>query len=224
MKRFAGSRCRDPRERRRRNARAALLAAALAALTALPALPGFPGFLAARGAELQATGPRAVPAPFIFEAQARQALQDLWDESVQWRQERVACLGGYFDGELFHVTRAQRVRLQFADSIRVSPAPSLDECVPPEWSGTAHTHIRGFGWRPLLPTFSGSDRAVMATWRARWRADGLFCVLYSASEAYCEYGQGLSGDAAYSDRVGDPGEEGRRRLPADARPRTSPSP
>lgn len=140
--------------------------------------------------------------PFSFAFRARTALQDLWKESVDAKQERVACLAGRFDGDVFHVTRAQRVPLQLADSVRAAPGPSIDQCGPPEWAGTVHTHIAGIRGRPLLPTFSGSDRAVMGLWRARWHREGVFCVLYTETKAYCEYGTTVSGDARYAEARG----------------------
>lgn len=136
------------------------------------------------------------PSPFTFLLDARTVLHSLWKESVQAHKERVACIGGHFDGGVFHITRAEPVEVEFADSLRAAPGASLDRCGPPEWAGTAHTHIALYRGQPYS-TFSMSDRAVMAVWRARWRAEGVFCVLYSATEAYCEYGMGLSGDVDY---------------------------
>ncbi len=48
-----------------------------------------------------------------------------------------------------------------------------------------------------------SDRAVMNVWRRRWHQEGVFCVLYSESEAYCEYGLDLSGDVTYGHQRGN---------------------
>lgn len=188
---------------------------ALAAALSLSALASHVAGEAARG-----TTAFAPPRAFLFEGGPTIILESLWDESILAREERVACLGGYFDGDVFHITRAARVRRQVADSIRSAAGPSIDQCAPPDWIGTAHTHIRGIRGGPRLRTFSGSDRAVMALWRSRWRQEGVFCVLYSANEAYCEYGMSLSGPAEYSVRPPDPDDDPprrRSRLPVDGR-------
>ncbi len=175
-----------------RGARRALTLAAL--LLAPPA-----ALFLARSGEAARRNPRSPNGPFLFESEARRVLRGLWQESSGRREERVACLGGHYDGHIFHIARAERVHLQFADSFRVDPAPSIDQCAPPAWLGTAHTHIARVRGRPQLPTFSGSDRTVMAQWRFRWKTEGVFCVLFSETAAYCEYGLTLSGDAVYFD-------------------------
>lgn len=142
------------------------------------------------------------PSPFAFLFDARTALHDLWLESVAAQEERVACIGGHFDGDIFHVTHARRVDTPQADSLRSSAGPSLDACGPPLWLGTAHTHIALYRGYPYA-TFSMSDRAVMGLWRTRWKMEGVFCVLFSENQAYCEYGASVSGDSPYGQQRGN---------------------
>lgn len=153
-------------------------------------------------AALPALAWAVAPTPFTFEFDARTVLQNLWMESIEANQERVACLGGYFEAGVFYITRAERVRFQNADSTHASHGPSIDQCGPPEWAGTAHTHIAPYRGYPYA-TFSMSDRAVMGLWRVRWKREGVFCVLYSETEAYCEYDTTLSGDVAYQHQRGN---------------------
>lgn len=142
------------------------------------------------------------PSPFAILFDARTVFHNLWVESVSAKEERVACIGGHYDGDVFHVTRARRVETPKADSLRSSAGPSLGECGPPLWLGTAHTHIALYRGQPYS-TFSMSDRAVMSLWRKRWKAEGVFCVLYSGNEAYCEYGVSVSGDVLYGQQRGN---------------------
>lgn len=142
------------------------------------------------------------PSPFAFLLDARTVLHDLWLESVTAKEERVACIGGHFDGDIFHVTHARRVETPQTDSLRSSAGPSLDQCGPPLWVGTAHTHIALYRGQPYS-TFSMSDRAVMGLWRKRWGMEGAFCVLFSENQAYCEYGVSVSGDVFYGQQRGN---------------------
>ncbi len=139
---------------------------------------------------------------FRFAPEARAVLHELWEESNAANQERVACIRGYRYGGSFYVTRAQRAAFLEADSLYLTPDPA--SCAAPEWHGTAHTHVVRFYGRPFV-TFSHSDRVLMAWWRRTWKAEGAFCVLYSESQAYCEYASRLNGDGLYSSR--DPIEE-----------------
>lgn len=191
-------------ERRGRGTSAAILALALLAalvLGGLFALDAVSGGLRARAAD---------SAPFVVEPEARAALGALWHGSVEAKEERVACLAGRLGRRVFRIERAEAVPGEAADSAHVTPGPSLDRCGPPEWAGTAHTHIIVTdGGRPYA-TLSPPDRAVMRLWRERWRAEGLFCVLYSEARAYCEYGSLLRGDLSYAPGEGTgPGEGGR---------------
>lgn len=155
----------------------------------------------AASAHAQRRGPRAPDAvgdaaSFQFTNSARVALQSLWQTSTDHKQEEVACIGGYRRGGVSFITRVERVRTS-ADSMNASAAISLDECGAPEWLGTVHTHIAHFGGLPYV-TFSAPDRGVMREWHNRWKADGVFCVLYDDQHAYCEAGDESSGDALYA--------------------------
>lgn len=158
----------------------------------------------------EASSPEALPAVLVmsdrmfrFELDAGAVLRSLWEESIGANEERVACIGGYDDRDGFHITRAVRAGFDMADSLHVSHGLSIEQCGPPEWAGTAHTHIALSPWGELYMTFSPSDRAVMNLWRMKWKTLGAFCVLYSEDEAYCEYGTALSGDASYADQRGN---------------------
>jgi hypothetical protein len=76
-------------------------------------------------------------------------------------------------------------RPERADSLGAGAAASIELCRPPQWFGTAHTHVARYdGVRPY-PDFSGADRGVMRLWWKRWRVGGTFCVLYSGRDAHC---------------------------------------
>jgi hypothetical protein len=135
-------------------------------------------------------------APFQFNVAARAALQELWQSSSDAKQEEVACIGGYRRGGVSYITRVVRVRTS-ADSMNASAMISIRECGAPEWLGTVHTHIARFGGLPYV-TFSAPDRGVMREWHNRWKADGVFCVLYDDQHAYCEAGDENGGDALYA--------------------------
>ena len=139
---------------------------------------------------------------FRFAPETRRVMHDLWEESVATHQERLACIAGYRFSGTFYVTRAQRVTFEEADSLHLVPDPA--SCASPEWHGTVHTHIARFQGLPFV-TFSYADRMMMTWWRQTWKADGAFCVIYSAEQAYCELAANLSGDGTYSSR--DPIEE-----------------
>jgi hypothetical protein len=132
---------------------------------------------------------------FRFAPEAREVLHDLWQESNAAHQERVACIRGYKLNGVFYITRAKRASFERADSLHL--VPDLAACGSPEWDGTAHTHVSRFQGQPYV-TFSNSDRMLMTWWRNRWRTEGAFCVLYSDSDAYCEYAADLNGDSRYS--------------------------
>lgn len=161
---------------------------------AYPTLPPFMSPLHPDSARFAAAGASSA---FAVDFTARGALETLWTESKRANEERVACIAGHMQGGAFHVTRVEAVPTEKADSLRISPGPSLERCGPPEWYGTVHTHIATFHGRPFA-TLSPSDRAVMNVWRMKWKQEGVFCVLYSESEAYCEYGTDLNDDVRYS--------------------------
>ena len=133
---------------------------------------------------------------FAVDMTAQATMEALWNESKRANAERVACIAGHMEGGAFHITRAEVVPTEKADSLRISPGPSLERCGPPEWLGTVHTHIATFHGRPFA-MLSPSDRAVMNVWRLKWGQEGVFCVLYSETEAYCEYGTDLNADVSY---------------------------
>lgn len=135
-------------------------------------------------------------APFRFGLVARPSLRTLWDSSVTAGAERVACLGGYAEGGITYITRVAPVAGS-ADLMNASAAASLEQCRPPEWFGTVHTHIARYQGIPYV-TFSGADRGVMREWHVRWHDDGVFCVLYDERNAYCEAGDDRSGEVAYT--------------------------
>jgi hypothetical protein len=125
------------------------------------------------------------PRAFRFEPDAQTELRRLWVASSDARAERVACLAGEIREDTVHVTRILPLS-GWADSLGVSARQSLDECAPPRWQGTVHTHValRSSG-RPYS-RFSGADRGVNRMWWRRWNAEGMFCVLFSSTDAYCE--------------------------------------
>ncbi|MEO8090259.1 MAG: hypothetical protein ABI703_08180 [Gemmatimonadales bacterium] len=135
---------------------------------------------------LAAGGPAAVPSAFRFEPSARPELHRLWDASLIARAERVACLAGSIDRDTVRISRVLPLEVGASDSLGVSAGPSLDICGPPNWRGTVHTHIALREGRQPYSLFSGADRGIMMLWWQRWRADGIFCLLYSAEEVICE--------------------------------------
>jgi hypothetical protein len=123
---------------------------------------------------------------FRFSAEAGAALKALWDESVEAQQERVACLGADIRGDTVFVGRVLRVAPDAADSMGVSATASIEQCGPPEWDGTVHTHVALYTDDSPSQRFSGQDRTVMRMWYDRWHVDGVFCVAYSDHSAHCE--------------------------------------
>lgn len=128
----------------------------------------------------------ASSASFRFSAEAGAALKALWEESVEAHQERVACLAADIRGDTVFVSRVQRVSPDAADSMGVSATASIEQCGPPEWDGTVHTHVALYTDDSPSQRFSGQDRTAMQMWYDRWHADGVFCVAYSEQSAHCE--------------------------------------
>ena len=125
------------------------------------------------------------PRAFRFEPDAQTELRRLWVASSGAKAERVACLAGQIRHDTVRVTRILPLDGR-ADSLGVSAGPSLETCAPPRWQGTVHTHVAlRDGVRPYS-RFSGADRGVNRLWWRRWNAEGMFCVLYSPTGAYCE--------------------------------------
>jgi hypothetical protein len=125
-------------------------------------------------------------AGFRFSPAAGTALRALWEESVRAKQERVACLAADIRGDTVFVRVVRRVEPDAADSMGVSATASIEQCGPPEWNGTVHTHVALYTDDGPSRRFSGQDRTVMRMWYDRWHADGVFCVAYSERSAHCE--------------------------------------
>src|SRR5688500_5279076 len=98
--------------------------------------------LVALGTSLEAQanggGSRAV---FRFSRDAGVALRALWQASLAAREERVACLATTIRNDTVFVSRITPVESEEADSMGISAIASIDQCGPPEWSGTVHSHI-----------------------------------------------------------------------------------
>jgi hypothetical protein len=125
------------------------------------------------------------PRAFRFEPDAQTELRRMWLASSDAKTERVACLAGEIRRDTVRVTRI-RPLTGWSDSLAASAGQSLDACGPPRWQGTVHTHVAlRDGVRPYS-RFSGADRGVNRLWWRRWKAEGMFCVLFSATDAYCE--------------------------------------
>jgi hypothetical protein len=139
---------------------------------------------AAAGAPLFAQNP--VRPAFRFTREAGSALRDLWQTSVAAREERVACLASTIRNDTVWVNRVTPVEPEEADSMGISAVASVDQCGPPEWSGTVHTHIALYTDDLPSTKFSAQDRVAMRFWYDRWHADGVFCVVYSPEDAHCE--------------------------------------
>ena len=111
------------------------------------------------------------------------AVRELWRLSLAAREERVACLGGRIEQDILYVERLTPLTTLARDSLAVSAKASLEDCGPPEWFGTVHTHVPLRDTDPIYSTFSGSDHGMMLTWVGRWRTSEVFCILFSGSGA-----------------------------------------
>ncbi len=125
-------------------------------------------------------------ATFRFTAEAGKALEEMWRESLAARQERVACLAADVRGDTVQVRRILRLEPEAADSMGVSATAAIEQCGPPEWIGTAHTHVALHTDGRPSRRFSGQDRIAMRLWYDRWHADAVFCVVHSERNAHCE--------------------------------------
>jgi hypothetical protein len=76
----------------------------------------------------------------------------------------------------------------------------VEQCGPPTWSGTVHTHIAMYSDSLPSTRFSAQDRTAMHLWYDRWHADGVFCLIYSARDAHCE-ADGVAGGMRSQPRV-----------------------
>ena len=130
--------------------------------------------------------PARAPKTFRFEGSASAGLHRLWDQSINARAERVACLAGIIESDTVRITDVLPLEVRSADSLGISAGASLENCGPPRWKGTVHTHIALRDGRRPYSLFSGADRGIMMMWWRRWREDGIFCLLYSDREVICE--------------------------------------
>ena len=144
------------------------------------------GVLLAGPAAGQAPAARRPPASFHFSREAGQALRALWDASVSAHEERVACLGAEIHNDSVFVQRILMLQPDAADSMTIASDASIERCGPPDWSGTVHSHVAEYNDGVPSTTFSAQDRGVMRRWYRRWRVDGVFCVVYSRTDAHCE--------------------------------------
>ena len=168
----------------RRRACALLAAVALTAGAAHATAQAHPAALDTASAQ-DTTG--AAPEPtFRFSKEAGLGLRALWEESVAAKQERVACLGASIRNDTVFVERILALVPQDADSMSISSAASIERCGPPNWSGTVHTHVAVYTDELPSKRFSAQDRGVMRQWYERWKADGVFCLVYSPRDAHCE--------------------------------------
>jgi hypothetical protein len=133
----------------------------------------------------QAASPAREPA-FQFSREAGSALRDLWEASVAAREERVACLASTIRNDTVFVSRVRPLEPEDADSLGISAVASVEECGPPEWSGTVHSHIALYTDDLPSTKFSAQDRTAMRLWYDRWHSDGVFCLIYSRQNAHCE--------------------------------------
>jgi hypothetical protein len=144
--------------------------------------------------------PRSSPTPDHFEItdRAREQLGALWRESAEAREERVACLAASVEGGAWQLSDVDPLRSAYGDSLRVSATPSVEQCGPPRWAGTVHTHVGLRNGVSPYRRFSGSDRGVMMMWWRRWGRLGIFCLLYSEHDAHCEAdGQLIAGPGTH---------------------------
>jgi hypothetical protein len=137
-------------------------------------------------AALPATAQQRPGGTFRFSPEAGAGLQALWRESVAAKEERIACLASTIRHDTVFVTRISALMPEDADSMGISAIRSVDECGPPTWSGTVHTHIALYTDSLPSTRFSAQDRTAMRLWYDRWHADGVFCLIYSKRDAHCE--------------------------------------
>jgi hypothetical protein len=123
---------------------------------------------------------------FRFSAEAGQALGALWKASVAAREERVACLASSVRHDTVFVSAVYPLEPDQADSMGISALASVEQCGPPAWSGTVHTHIALYSDNSPSSRFSAQDRVAMRLWYDRWHSDGVFCLIYSDRNAHCE--------------------------------------
>jgi hypothetical protein len=125
-------------------------------------------------------------AAFRFSKEAGRGLRDLWQISLAAREERVACLAASTRNDTVFVSSIAPIESEEADSMGISATASVNQCGPPQWSGTVHTHIALYTEDRPSTRFSAQDRIAMRLWYDRWHTDGTFCVIYSEEDAHCE--------------------------------------
>jgi hypothetical protein len=139
-------------------------------------------------------------AAFRFSREAGTALRQMWQASVAAKEERVACLASTIRNDTVFVTRIAALEPEEADSMGISAVASVNQCGPPQWSGTVHTHIALYTADLPSTKFSGQDRIAMRLWYDRWHADGVFCLIYSKQDAHCE-ADGVVGGMRSTQRI-----------------------
>jgi hypothetical protein len=123
---------------------------------------------------------------FHFSPEAGRGLLALWQESLAAKEERVACLASTIRNDTVFVNRIVALKPENADSMGISATASVEQCGPPAWSGTVHTHIALYSDSLPSTHFSAQDRTAMRLWYDRWHTDGVFCLIYSSRDAHCE--------------------------------------
>jgi hypothetical protein len=123
---------------------------------------------------------------FRFSPEAGRGLLALWQESLAAKEERVACLASTIRNDTVFVNRIVALKTENADSMGISALASVEQCGPPAWSGTVHTHIALYSDSLPSTHFSAQDRTAMRLWYDRWHSDGVFCLVYSSRDAHCE--------------------------------------
>lgn len=145
-----------------------------------------PARLSAQNALPPAPATQRYPSRFRFVPEVSAGLRELWTRSSAEKREYVACIGGVIRQDTVFVERVLPLEPTSADSLGVSAQASIDTCGPPLYQGTVHTHIALIDGERPYERFSGADRGVMLMWWRRWKMDGMFCVLYTQKDAYCE--------------------------------------
>jgi hypothetical protein len=98
----------------------------------------------------------------------------------------VACLAASIRNDTVFVSTIAPLEPEDADSMGISATASVDQCGPPKWSGTVHTHIALYTDDRPSTRFSAQDRIAMRLWYDHWHSDGVFCLIYSEEDAHCE--------------------------------------
>ena len=117
---------------------------------------------------LRAQSDSRPPTPaFRFSREAGGALRQLWETSVAAKEERVACLASTIRNDTVFVTQVHPLEPEEADSLGISALASIEQCGPPQWSGTVHSHIAEYSDGVPSTRFSAQDRTAMRLWYCR---------------------------------------------------------